>query len=281
MIEIEKPRIETIEVSEDAKFGKFVVEPLERGYGTTLGNSLRRILLSSLPGAAVKYIEIEGVLHEFSAVDNVVEDVASDITHDSDVEILNPELKIATVSKGGHLKVRLVANKGRGYALAEQNNTSDLPIGVIPVDSLYSPVERVNYTVENTRVGQSSDFDKLTLDVWTNGSITPQESVSLAAKIMTEHLNIFVSLTDEAQNAEIMIEKEEDQKEKVLEMSIEELDLSVRSYNCLKRAGINSVQELADKSEADMMKVRNLGRKSLEEVKYKLEDLGLGLRKED
>ena len=312
MIEIEKPRIETIEVSEDAKFGKFVVEPLERGYGTTLGNSLRRILLSSLPGAAVKYIEIEGVLHEFSAVDNVVEDVstiimnikklalkiyseedktleidvkdegevtASDITHDSDVEILNPELKIATVSKGGHLKVRLVAN--RGYALSEQNNTSDLPIGVIPVDSLYSPVERVNYTVENTRVGQSSDFDKLTLDVWTNGSITPQESVSLAAKIMTEHLNIFVSLTDEAQNAEIMIEKEEDQKEKVLEMSIEELDLSVRSYNCLKRAGINSVQELADKSEADMMKVRNLGRKSLEEVKYKLEDLGLGLRKED
>ncbi|MCQ9901307.1 DNA-directed RNA polymerase subunit alpha [Staphylococcus aureus] len=314
MIEIEKPRIETIEISEDAKFGKFVVEPLERGYGTTLGNSLRRILLSSLPGAAVKYIEIEGVLHEFSAVDNVVEDVstiimnikqlalkiyseedktleidvrdegevtASDITHDSDVEILNPELKIATVSKGGHLKIRLVANKGRGYALVEQNNTSDLPIGVIPVDSLYSPVERVNYTVENTRVGQSSDFDKLTLDVWTNGSITPQESVSLAAKIMTEHLNIFVGLTDEAQNAEIMIEKEEDQKEKVLEMSIEELDLSVRSYNCLKRAGINSVQELADKSEADMMKVRNLGRKSLEEVKYKLEDLGLGLRKED
>ncbi|HCT1254825.1 DNA-directed RNA polymerase subunit alpha [Staphylococcus aureus] len=314
MIEIEKPRIETIEISEDAKFGKFVVEPLERGYGTTLGNSLRRILLSSLPGAAVKYIEIEGVLHEFSAVDNVVEDVstiimnikqlalkiyseedktleidvrdegevtASDITHDSDVEILNPELKIATVSKGGHLKIRLVANKDRGYALAEQNNTSDLPIGVIPVDSLYSPVERVNYTVENTRVGQSSDFDKLTLDVWTNGSITPQESVSLAAKIMTEHLNIFVGLTDEAQNAEIMIEKEEDQKEKVLEMSIEELDLSVRSYNCLKRAGINSVQELADKSEADMMKVRNLGRKSLEEVKYKLEDLGLGLRKED
>ena len=184
------------------------------------------------------------------------------------------------MSKGGHLKVRLVANKGRGYALAEQNNTSDLPIGVIPVDSLYSPVERVNYTVENTRVGQSSDFDKLTLDVWTNGSITPQESVSLAAKIMTEHLNIFVSLTDEAQNAEIMIEKRRS-KRKVLEMSIEELDLSVRSYNCLKRAGINSVQELADKSEADMMKVRNLGRKSLEEVKYKLEDLGLGLRKED
>ncbi|AKS68638.1 DNA-directed RNA polymerase subunit alpha [Staphylococcus schleiferi] len=314
MIEIEKPRIETIEVSDDAKFGKFVVEPLERGYGTTLGNSLRRILLSSLPGAAVKYIEIEGVLHEFSAIDHVVQDVstivmnikklalkiyseedktleidvkeegevtAKDITHDSDVEILNPDLKIATVAQGGHLKLRLVASTGRGYALADQNNSSDLPIGVIPVDSLYSPVERVNYTVENTRVGQSSDFDKLTLDVWTDGSITPQESVSLAAKIMTEHLNIFVGLTDEAQNAEIMIEKEEDQKEKVLEMSIEELDLSVRSYNCLKRAGINSVQELADKSEADMMKVRNLGRKSLEEVKYKLEDLGLGLRKED
>ncbi|MBC9874439.1 DNA-directed RNA polymerase subunit alpha [Macrococcus epidermidis] len=314
MIEIEKPRIETVEISEDSKFGKFVVEPLERGYGTTLGNSLRRILLSSLPGAAVKNIEIEGVLHEFSAVENVVEDVttmimnikklalkiysdedktleidvkdegvvtAKDIMHDSDVEILNPDLKIATVSKGGHLKMRLVANAGRGYTLAEDNNTSDLPIGVIPVDSIYTPVERVNYTVENTRVGQSTNFDKLTLDVWTDGSLTPQEAISLGAKIMTEHLNIFVDLTDEAQNAEIMIEKEEDHKEKVLEMSIEELDLSVRSYNCLKRAGINSVQELADKSEADMMKVRNLGRKSLEEVKFKLEDLGLGLRKED
>lgn len=314
MIEIEKPRIETVEISEDSKFGKFVVEPLERGYGTTLGNSLRRILLSSLPGAAVKNIEIEGVLHEFSAVENVVEDVttmimnikklalkiysdedkmleidvkdegvvtAKDIMHDSDVEILNPDLKIATVSKGGHLKMRLVANAGRGYTLAEDNNTSDLPIGVIPVDSIYTPVERVNYTLENTRVGQSTNFDKLTLDVWTDGSLTPQEAISLGAKIMTEHLNIFVDLTDEAQNAEIMIEKEEDHKEKVLEMSIEELDLSVRSYNCLKRAGINSVQELADKSEADMMKVRNLGRKSLEEVKFKLEDLGLGLRKED
>lgn len=206
---------------------------------------------------------------------------AKDIMHDSDVEILNPDLKIATVSKGGHLKMRLIANAGRGYTLAEDNNTSDLPIGVIPVDSIYTPVERVNYQVENTRVGQSTNFDKLTLDVWTDGSITPQEAISLGAKIMTEHLNIFVDLTDEAQNAEIMIEKEEDHKEKVLEMSIEELDLSVRSYNCLKRAGINSVQELADKSEADMMKVRNLGRKSLEEVKFKLEDLGLGLRKED
>ncbi|PPK08711.1 DNA-directed RNA polymerase subunit alpha, partial [Staphylococcus aureus] len=243
MIEIEKPRIETVEISEDSKFGKFVVEPLERGYGTTLGNSLRRILLSSLPGAAVKNIEIEGVLHEFSAIENVVEDVTSiimnikklalkiysdedktleidvkdegvvtakDIMHDSDVEILNPDLKIATVSKGGHLKMRLIANAGRGYTLAEDNNTSDLPIGVIPVDSIYTPVERVNYQVENTRVGQSTNFDKLTLDVWTDGSITPQEAISLGAKIMTEHLNIFVDLTDEAQNAEIMIEKEED-----------------------------------------------------------------------
>lgn len=314
MIEIEKPRIETVEVSEDSKFGKFVVEPLERGYGTTLGNSLRRILLSSLPGAAVKTIEIENVLHEFSTIDNVVEDVttiitnmkslalkiyseeektleidfsgegvvtAADITHDSDVEILNRDLKIATVSKGGSLKLRMTADRGRGYTLADGNNKADMPIGVIPIDSIYTPVERANYTVENTRVGQSTNFDKLTLDVWTDGSITPQEAVSLGAKILTEHLNIFVGLTDEAQNAEIMIEKEEDQKEKVLEMSIEELDLSVRSYNCLKRAGINSVQELTDKTEADMMKVRNLGRKSLEEVKFKLEDLDLGLRKED
>ncbi len=313
MIEIEKPRIETVEISEDSKFGKFVVEPLERGYGTTLGNSLRRILLSSLPGAAVKTIEIENVLHEFSTVDNVVEDVttiitnikhlalkiyseeektleidvsgegevkASDITHDSDVEILNPDLKIATVSSGGVFRMRMIANRGRGYTLSDDNK-SELSIGVIPVDSIYTPIERVNYTVENTRVGQMTNFDKLTLDVWTDGSITPQEGVSLSAKIMTEHLNIFVGLTDEAQNVEIMIEKEEDQKEKVLEMSIEELDLSVRSYNCLKRAGINSVQELTDKTEADMMKVRNLGRKSLEEVKFKLEDLGLGLRKED
>lgn len=314
MIEIEKPRIETVEVSEDSKFGKFVVEPLERGYGTTLGNSLRRILLSSLPGAAVKTIEIENVLHEFSTIDNVVEDVttiitnikslalkiyseeektleidfsgegvvtAADITHDSDVEILNRDLEIATVSKGGSLKIRMTADRGRGYTLADSNNKADMPIGVIPIDSIYTPIERANYTVENTRVGQSTNFDKLTLDVWTDGSITPQEAVSLGAKILTEHLNIFVGLTDEAQNAEIMIEKEEDQKEKVLEMSIEELDLSVRSYNCLKRAGINSVQELTDKTEADMMKVRNLGRKSLEEVKLKLEDLDLSLRKED
>ncbi|WP_040929566.1 DNA-directed RNA polymerase subunit alpha [Nosocomiicoccus massiliensis] len=314
MIEIEKPRIETVELTEDSKFGKFVVEPLERGYGTTLGNSLRRILLSSLPGAAVKTVEFENVLHEFSTIENVIEDVttiitnikslalkiyseedktleidvtdegvvtAGDIIHDSDVEILNPELKIATVAKGGVLRVRMIAGRGRGYALSEANNKSDLPIGVIPVDSIYTPVKRVNYTVESTRVGQNANFDKLTLDVWTDGSITPLESISLGAKILTEHLNIFVDLTDEAQNAEIMVEKEEDQKEKVLEMSIEELDLSVRSYNCLKRAGINSVQELTEKTEADMMKVRNLGRKSLDEVKNKLDDLGLDLRQED
>ena len=312
MIEIEKPKIETI--SDDAKYGKFVVEPLERGYGNTLGNSLRRILLSSLPGAAVTSIQIDGVLHEFSTVEGVVEDVASiilnvkklalkiysdeekvieidvkgegvvtaaDITHDSDVEILNPDLYIATIAKNGHLRMRMYAQRGRGYTPADQNKREDLPIGVIPIDSIYTPVSRVNFQVENTRVGQSSDYDKLSLDVWTDGSIGPKEAISLGAKILTEHLNIFVGMTNEAQTAEIMVEKEEDQKEKVLEMTIEELDLSVRSYNCLKRAGINTVLELANKSEDDMMKVRNLGRKSLEEVKAKLEELGLGLRKED
>ena len=314
MIEIEKPKIETVEISDDATFGKFVVEPLERGYGTTLGNSLRRILLSSLPGAAVTSIQIDGVLHEFSTIEGVVEDVtsiilnikklalkiysdeektleidvqgegvvtAADITHDSDVEVLNPDLHIATLSKSGHFRVRLSASRGRGYRPADQNKREDLPIGVIPIDSIYTPVSRVNYQIENTRVGQMTNYDKLSLDVWTDGSIGPKEAISLGAKILTEHLNIFVGLTDEAQNAEIMVEKEEDQKEKVLEMTIEELDLSVRSYNCLKRAGINTVQELANKTEEDMMKVRNLGRKSLEEVKVKLEDLGLGLRKDD
>ncbi|TFD98437.1 DNA-directed RNA polymerase subunit alpha [Jeotgalibacillus salarius] len=314
MIEIEKPKIETVEISDDAKYGKFVVEPLERGYGTTLGNSLRRILLSSLPGAGVTSIQIDSVLHEFSTIEGVVEDVttvvmnikklalkiysdeektleidvqgdgqvtAADITHDSDVEILNPDLYLATVGKNGHLRMRLTASRGRGYTPAVQNKREDLPIGVIPVDSIYTPVSRVNYQVENTRVGQLTNFDKLSLDVWTDGSIGPKEAVALGAKILTEHLNIFVGLTNEAQNAEIMVEKEEDQKEKVLEMTIEELDLSVRSYNCLKRAGINTVQELANKSEEDMMKVRNLGRKSLEEVKAKLDELGLGLRKED
>mgnify|MGYP006330188171 FL=1 len=312
MIEIEKPKIETI--SDDAKYGKFVVEPLERGYGNTLGNSLRRILLSSLPGAAVTSIQIDGVLHEFSTVEGVVEDVASiilnvkklalkiysdeekvieidvkgegvvtaaDITHDSDVEILNPDLYIATIAKNGHLRMRMYAQRGRGYTPADQNKREDLPIGVIPIDSIYTPVSRVNFQVENTRVGQNSDYDKLSLDVWTDGSIGPKEAISLGAKILTEHLNIFVGMTNEAQTAEIMVEKEEDQKEKVLEMTIEELDLSVRSYNCLKRAGINTVQELAHKTEEDMMKVRNLGRKSLEEVKAKLDELGLGLRKDD
>ncbi|MFD1708084.1 DNA-directed RNA polymerase subunit alpha [Siminovitchia sediminis] len=314
MIEIEKPKIETIEISEDARYGKFVVEPLERGYGTTLGNSLRRILLSSLPGAAVTSIQVEGVQHEFSTVEGVVEDVtsiilnlkklalkiysdeektleidaqgegevkASDIMHDSDVEILNPDLHIATLSANANFRVRMTAQRGRGYTPADTNKRDDLPIGVIPIDSIYTPVSRVNYQVENTRVGQMTNFDKLSLDVWTNGSISPEEAISLGAKILTEHLNIFVGLTDEAQHAEIMVEKEEDQKEKVLEMTIEELDLSVRSYNCLKRAGINTVQELANKTEEDMMKVRNLGRKSLEEVKGKLDELGLELRKDD
>jgi DNA-directed RNA polymerase subunit alpha len=311
MIEIEKPKIETVEISEGAKFGKFVVEPLERGYGNTLGNSLRRILLSSLPGAAVTSIQIDGVLHEFSTIEGVVEDVASvimnvkklalkiysdeekvieidvkgdgqvtaaDITHDSDVEILNPDLYIATIGKNGHLRMRMYAQRGRGYTPADQNKREDLPIGVIPIDSIYTPVSRVNFQVENTRVGQMTNFDKLSLDVWTDGSIGPKEAISLGAKILTEHLNIFVGMTDEAQTAEIMVEKEEDQKEKVLEMTIEELDLS---YNCIKRAGINTVLELANKSEDDMMKVRNLGRKSLEEVRAKLDELGLGLRKED
>ncbi|OLN23081.1 DNA-directed RNA polymerase subunit alpha [Domibacillus antri] len=314
MIEIEKPKIETVEISDDATFGKFVVEPLERGYGTTLGNSLRRILLSSLPGAAVTAIHIDGVLHEFSTIEGVVEDVtsiilnikklalkiysdeektleidvqgqgtvtAADITHDSDVEILNPDLHIATLGENANFRMRLTAQRGRGYNRADHNKKEDHPIGVIAIDSIYTPVSRVNFQVENTRVGQLSNFDKLSLDVWTDGSIGPKEAISLGAKILTEHLNIFVGLTDEAQHAEIMVEKEEDQKEKVLEMTIEELDLSVRSYNCLKRAGINTVQELANKSEDDMMKVRNLGRKSLEEVKAKLDELGLGLRKED
>lgn len=314
MIEIEKPKIETVEISDDAEFGKFVVEPLERGYGTTLGNSLRRILLSSLPGAAVTSIQIDGVLHEFSTIEGVVEDVttiilhikklalkiysdeektleidvqgegtvtAADITHDSDVEILNPDLHIATLGENASFRVRLTAQRGRGYTPADANKRGDQPIGVIPIDSIYTPVSRVSYQVGNTRVGQVANYDKLTLDVWTDGSTGPKEAIALGSKILTEHLNIFAGLTDEAQHAEIMVEEEEDQKEKVLEMTIEELDLSVRSYNCLKRAGINTVQELANKTEEDMMKVRNLGRKSLEEVKARLEELGLGLRKDD
>ncbi len=314
MIEIEKPKIQTVDINEEEGYGKFVVEPLERGYGTTLGNSLRRILLSSLPGAAVTTVQIDQVLHEFSTIKGVVEDVtqiilnlkklalkiysdevktmeidaqgegivtAADILHDSDVEILNPDLPIATLAEDGVLRMRMTAKRGRGYVPAEANKSEELAIGVIPVDSIYTPVERVNYHVENTRVGQVTNYDKLTLEVWTNGSLRPEEAVSLGAKILTEHLNIFVSLTDQAQQAEIMVEKEEDQKEKVLEMTIEELDLSVRSYNCLKRAGINTVHELTQKTEEDMMKVRNLGRKSLQEVQEKLAELNLSLRKED
>lgn len=314
MIEIEKPKIETVEISENGTYGKFVVEPLERGYGTTLGNSLRRILLSSLPGAAVTSVQIDGVLHEFSTIPGVVEDTteiiinlkglslkihsdeekileidvegegevtAGDIRADSDVEILNPDLHIATLSKNARLHMRIAANRGRGYVRAERNKRDDQPIGVLPVDSIYTPITRVNYGIENTRVGQVTNYDKLTLEVWTDGSIRPEEAVSLGAKILTEHVYLFVGLTDEAKEAEIMVEKEEDKKEKVLEMTIEELDLSVRSYNCLKRAGINTVQELTTKTEEDMMKVRNLGRKSLEEVQEKLVELGLSLRADD
>lgn len=317
MIEIEKPRIEAVEMSDDHRYGRFVVEPLERGYGTTLGNSLRRILLSSLPGAAVTSVQIDGVLHEFSTIAGVVEDtteiilnlkklslkihsdeekvleidieggsqgravLAGDIRADSDVEILNPDLHIATLSGDCHLHIRMTANRGRGYVPAERNKSEDLPIGVIPIDSIYTPIDRVNFQVENTRVGQVTNYDKLTLEVWSDGSLHPDEAVSLGAKILNEHLMLFVGLTEEAQGAEIMVEKEEDKKEKVMEMTIEELDLSVRSYNCLKRAGINTVQELTQKSEEDMMKVRNLGRKSLEEVQEKLVELGLGLREED
>ncbi|MGO1811285.1 MAG: DNA-directed RNA polymerase subunit alpha [Lacticaseibacillus paracasei] len=302
MIEFEKPNI--TKVDESTNYGKFVVEPLERGYGTTLGNSLRRILLSSLPGAVHEFSTIDGVLEDVTQIilnikklalkmntdedKNIEIDVngpakvtAADIVADPDVEVLNPEQYICTVADGGHFHVRMTVKKGRGYVAADQNKSDDMPIGVLPIDSIFTPISRVNYQVESTRVGRRNDFDKLTLDVWTNGSISPREAISLAAKILTEHLDIFVNLTDEAKNAEIMVEKEETHKEKMLEMTIEELDLSVRSYNCLKRAGINTVQELTNKTEADMMKVRNLGRKSLEEVKNKLADLGLGLRKED
>ena len=314
MIEIEKPEIKTIEVSDDAKFGKIVVEPLERGYGTTLGNSLRRILLSSLPGSAVTSIQIDGVLHEFATVEGIVEDVptiilnlkklalklhtqeskvielnvtgpkvvtAADIMHDNDVQILNPELYICTLADGAELKMRLNVANGRGYVRSEHNKREDMPIGVLPIDSIYTPIKKVNYQVENTRIGQKNVYDKLTLDIWTDGSISPEKSLSLAAKILTEHLNIFVNLNDEARQTEIMVEKEEAEKEKMLIMTIEELYLSVRSYNCLKRAGINTIQELTNKSEAEMIKVRNLGRKSLEEVKQKLANLELSLRQDD
>ncbi len=315
MIEMEKPNIECAELSEDGRYGRFVVGPLERGYGTTLGNSLRRILLSSLPGAAATSIKIDGVQHEFSTVPGVVEDVteiilnikkmaiklhgdgvktvyidakgaqeitAGDIKCDSDVEIFNPDLHIATLNSNARLYAEITLSKGRGYVSAEKNKAELQPvIGVIPVDSIYTPVTKVNYTVENVRVGQYTDREELTVEVWTNGTIKPDDAVSLAAKIMNELLLLFVDLSEDAKNTEIIVEKEENKKEKVLEMTIEELDLSVRSYNCLKRAGINTVEDLTNKSEEDMMKVRNLGRKSLEEVINKLNGLGLYLKKEE
>ena len=314
MFEFEKPRIEIAEISEDKKYGRFVVEPLERGYGTTLGNSLRRIMLSSLPGAAVSQVKIDGVVHEFSAIPGVKEDVteiimnikslaiknssdtndaktayieyegegvvtAADIQVDPDVEILNPEQVIATLNGGSSSKLymELTITKGRGYISSDKNKNDDLPIGVIAIDSIYTPVERVNLTVENTRVGQITDYDKLTLDVSTNGTLAPDEAVSLAAKVLSEHLNSFIDLSENAKTAEVMVEKEDNEKEKVLEMNIDELELSVRSYNCLKRAGINTVEELTNRTSEDMMKVRNLGRKSLEEVLSKLKELGLSL----
>ncbi len=311
MLEIEKPNIECVERSEDNTYAKFVIEPLERGYGITLGNSLRRILLSSLPGSAVTSVKIEGVLHEFSTIPGVLEDVteiilnikslalkgytdepcvlrlesegervvtAGDIIMGPDIEILNPDLKIATLERDGRLFMEMAVERSRGYVPAEKNKKSDHVIGVIPVDSIFAPIYKVNYAVEDTRVGMMTDFDKLILDVWSNGSITPKEAISLAAKILSEHLRLFIGLTDNLGNVEIMVEKEEEAKDKILEMTIEELDLSVRSYNCLKRAGINSVEELTQRSEEDMIKVRNLGRKSLEEVENKLKELGLEFR---
>ncbi len=314
MIEIEKPTIECIFSDEDPNYGKFVVEPLERGYGTTLGNSLRRILLSSLPGVAVTSVKIDGILHEFSTIPGVKEDVteiilnleklaiklngentkrvlinaigpkevtAADILGDADVEIFNQDLHIATLEENATLIMEINLARGRGYVPAEMNKDENTPISVIPTDSIYTPVRKVNFTVENTRVGQVTDYDKLILEIWTDGSITPSEGVSIGAKIMQEHLNLFVELTDSTESMEIMVEKEENQKEKALEMTIEELELSVRSFNCLKRAAINTVEELTQRSEEDMMKVRNLGKKSLDEVKHKLEELGLSLRQSD
>ena len=318
MVVFNKPKIEIVEISEDKKYGKFVVEPLERGYGTTLGNSLRRIMLSSLPGAAVSQVKIDGVLHEFSSIPGVKEDVteiimnikslaiknnsdseeakvayidfegegvvtAADIQCDPDIEILNPEVVIAHLNGGADSKLymELTITKGRGYVSSDKNKNEELPIGVIAVDSIYTPVERVNLKVENTRVGQITDYDKLTLDVYTNGTLAPDEAVSLAAKVLSEHLSLFIDLSENAKSAEIMVETESDEKEKVLEMNIDELELSVRSYNCLKRAGINTVEELCNRTSDDMMKVRNLGRKSLEEVLAKLKELGLELNQSE
>ena len=313
MFEFEKPKIEIVEISDDNKYGKFVVEPLERGYGTTLGNSLRRIMLSSLPGTAVTHVKIKGVLHEFSSIPGVKEDVteivmnikslviknnsltnepkqayidvagdcvvrASDIHVGGDIEIINPDLVIANLSgPDARLEMELTIGNGRGYVGSDKNKEADAPIDVIAIDSIYTPVERVNLTVQNTRVGQVTDYDKLTLDVFTNGAIAPDEAVSLAARVLVEHLNLFVDLSENAKSVDVMVESVTDEKEKVLEMNIDELELSVRSYNCLKRAGINTVEELINKTPEDMMKVRNLGRKSLDEVLAKLKELGLSL----
>ena len=315
MFEFEKPKIEIEEISEDKRYGRFVVEPLERGYGTTLGNSLRRIMLSSLPGSAVSQVKIEGVLHEFSPIPGVKEDVsdiimniknlaiknnsdsnepkiayiecdgregvvtAADIQADSDIEILNPDLVIATLNGGVDCKLfmELTITNGRGYVSSEKNKHDDTPIGVLSIDSIYTPVERVNLSVQNTRVGQVTDYDKLTLEVYTNGTLSPDDAVSLAAKVLSEHLNLFIDLSENAKVAEVMVETAQDPVDKVLEMNIDELELSVRSYNCLKRAGINTVEELTNKTPEDMMKVRNLGRKSLEEVLSKLKELGLSI----
>ena len=314
MIEFEKPNIKCLEIDNDNNYAKFVCEPLERGYGITIGNSLRRILLSSLPGSAITGVKIEGVLHEFSTIPNVVEDVpeiivnlknvrlkldkneektlrinfkgegevtAGDIMTDGTVEVLNPDLHIATVSEGGSLVMELTAEMGRGYNTAEKNKKENQPLGVLPIDSIYTPVKKVNYSVENTRVGQMVDYDKLTIEVWTDGSLKPYEALSLAAKVMTGHLDLFIDLSEATKNTQVMIEKEEFKKEKVLEMSIEDLELSVRSFNCLKRANISTVEDLTNKTEADMMKVRNLGKKSLDEVTNKLHSLGLDFARED
>ena len=314
MIEFEKPNIECLEIDETNNYAKFVCEPLERGYGVTIGNSLRRILLSSLPGCAITSVKIEGVLHEFSTIPNVVEDVqevivnlknvrlkfdgneektlrinfkgegevtAADIESDGTVEILNPDLHIATVAEGGNLVMELTADRGRGYNSSEQNKKPNQDISVLPIDSIYTPVKKVNYHVENTRVGQMVDYDKLTIEVWTDGSLKAHEALSLAAKVMTGHLELFIDLSETTKNTQVMVEKEESKKEKVLEMSIEELELSVRSYNCLKRANISTVEDLISKSESEMMKVRNLGKKSFDEVTAKLHSLGLDFAQEE
>lgn len=311
MIEIEKPRIECVALSDDNTYGKFVVEPLEKGYGTTLGNSLRRILLSSLPGTVVTSIKIDGVLHEFSTVPGVVEDVAdiilnikslalksdtdeiqtmiidatepgeitaADIIAPEAIEILNGDLHIATLDENSRLYIEMVVERGRGYVSADKNKKEDQPIGTIPVDAIYTPIHKVNFYLEDTRVGQRTDYDRLTIELWSNGSIKPDEAISLSARILSDHLKLFIGLTDGMDHVPIMVEKEEEEKDKILDMTIEELDLSVRSYNCLKRAGINTVYELTQKTEDDMMKVRNLGKKSLEEVEQKMEALGLSLR---